>query len=79
MEFVENMTRDDIDFWRCHHCGRLITAVQMTRSLARTPSGSYPEVCLCGSQTFEATNLRWYDWFKFRVLWFAYLRLRGKA
>lgn len=36
-------------------------------------------ICPCGSMRFSPSDIAWHDWFKPRVLYFAYLRIRGLA
>ena len=72
---LKSINGDDFDFYRCYKCGRLITAIEVARDRYRDG-----EACGgCGSTTFQPSNIAWYDWLKPRVLYFAYLRLRGIA
>ena len=65
---------DSWDFYRCHECGYLITAIEMAVAINVTG-----RPCPCGARMFSPANVRWYHWFLPRVLYFAYQRLRGVA
>jgi DNA-directed RNA polymerase subunit RPC12/RpoP len=73
-ELGKALGKDSYDFYSCYKCGRLITAVQMVRSLH-----SDGNICKCGSKTVKPSNIQWFHWFYPEVLYFAYLRLRGIA
>ncbi len=65
--------RDSYDFYKCAKCGRLITHPE---SLDNTAKGS---VCPCGGLKFSPINIRWFQYFLPRVIWFSLLRWRGWA
>jgi DNA-directed RNA polymerase subunit RPC12/RpoP len=66
------------DFYRCQKCNRLITALEERRAIMAT-SDAESNVCPCGGRRYSPTNLTAFDWFKPRVLEFAYMRLRHLA
>ena len=62
------------DFYACYKCGRLLTAIELVRALHRNG-----QPCPCGCQKIMPADLRWWQWMYPRVLYFAFLRIRGIA
>jgi hypothetical protein len=65
------------DFFFCKKCHRLITALQMAKTMGKDPERRSP--CACGGLKMSPGNMAWYHWLLPRVWVFAVARLRGKA
>ena len=65
------------DFFVCRRCHRLITALQMAKSMGVNPKRRSP--CACGGLKLAPVNMSWYHWLLPRVWVFAVARLRGTA
>lgn len=64
--------RYSYDFYKCHHCGRLCTLLQMIKALGPNGSG---KCCPCGGLKYSPINLCRSDWKLPRVWLFAIYRL----